>query len=75
VDVESGVVEDFAVNRGRRNGPASLVGGGGLERPVAVRFDPTGTALWVVDFGVLTHDAEGATPREGTGVLWRIVRE
>jgi glucose/arabinose dehydrogenase len=75
VDVESGVVEDFAVNRGRRNGPASLVGGGGLERPVAVRFDPSGTALWVVDFGVLTHDAEGATPREGTGVLWRIVRE
>jgi glucose/arabinose dehydrogenase len=73
VDVESGRVEDFAVNR-RDQGPASQVGGGGLERPVAARFDPSGAALYVVDFGVLTVGPQGPQPRPGTGVLWRIVR-
>jgi hypothetical protein len=56
------------------NGPASRVGGAGLERPIAARFDPSGTALYVVDFGVLTMSATGSTPYEGTGVLWRITR-
>ena len=74
VDVESGVVEDFAVNRGETNGPASWVGSGGLERPVAARFDPAGTALYVVDFGVMTMTERGPEPRKGTGVLWRITR-
>lgn len=74
VDVGTGVVHEFAVNRGRTNGPATLVGGAGLERPVACRFDPSGAALWVVDFGVMTHDAKGAKPRGGTGVLWMITR-
>src|SRR5581483_5184210 len=54
VDVATGVIEDFAVNKGRSNGPASKLGGGGLERPVAARFDPAGRALYVVDFGVMT---------------------
>ncbi len=75
VDPDTGVVEDFAVNRGRVNGPASLVGGGGLERPVAVRFDPTGTALYVVDFGVMTMSSKGPHPVRRTGVLWKISRE
>ncbi len=74
VDVATGVVADFAVNRGPTNGPASRVGGGGLERPIAARFDPTGTALYVVDFGVMTQPHAGSTPHEGTGVLWRIRR-
>jgi glucose/arabinose dehydrogenase len=74
VNVETGVVHDFAVNRGRTNGPASRIGGGGLERPVAARFDPTGAALYVVDFGVMTVGARGPEPRAGTGVLWRITR-
>jgi glucose/arabinose dehydrogenase len=74
VDPATGVVTDFAVNRGPANGPASRVGGGGLERPIAARFDPSGTALYVVDFGVLTMSDAGATPHEGTGVLWRIRR-
>jgi glucose/arabinose dehydrogenase len=72
VDVETGVVHDFAVNRGGTNGPASRVGAGGLERPVAARFDPAGTALYVVDFGVMTVGPRGPEPRAGTGVLWRI---
>lgn len=86
VDVETGVIHDFAVNKGKTNGPASRIGGGGLERPVAARFDPNGTALYVVDFGVMTMGEGGevrvpfsepevtSEPRKGTGVLWRITR-
>jgi glucose/arabinose dehydrogenase len=74
VDVTSGVITEFAVNRGRTNGPASLLGHGGLERPLAVRFDPGGTALYVVDFGVMTMTERGARPRPETGVLWRVTR-
>jgi len=75
VDVATGVSEDFAVNRGKTNGPASWLKSGGLERPVAARFDPEGTSLYVVDFGVMMHHGEGAVPRTDTGVLWRITPE
>jgi glucose/arabinose dehydrogenase len=75
VDLASGHIEDFAVNKGEHNGPASKIGGGGFERPVAAKFDPTGDALYVVDFGVLLHDRSGAKPQQGTGVLWRITRQ
>jgi glucose/arabinose dehydrogenase len=74
VDVGTGVVEDFAVNRGPTHGPASWLGGGGLERPVAARFDPGGTALYVVDFGVLLVRGGQAVPQPRTGVLWRVTR-
>ncbi len=75
VEIEGGIVHDFAVNRGKENGPASKLGRGGLERPVACRFDPSDHALYVVDFGVLTEDAQGnACPVANTGVLWRITR-
>jgi glucose/arabinose dehydrogenase len=74
VDVQSGIAHPFAVNR-QGNGPASLLKSGGLERPVAARFDARGEALYVVDFGVLLHHGEGAVPQKGTGVLWRITRE
>jgi glucose/arabinose dehydrogenase len=74
VDVETGVAHDFAINRDP-NGPASRTGLGGLERPVAVRFDPEGTALYVVDFGVMLTREEGVFPVPGMGVLWRITRE
>src|SRR4051812_8296667 len=75
VDPRTGVVEDFASNRGRSSGPASAIGGGGLERPLAVRFDPTGTALWIVDFGVMTARGEQLMPAPGTGVVWRVTRD
>jgi glucose/arabinose dehydrogenase len=74
VDVTTGRIEDFMVNRGRQNGPASRIGGNGLERPVAARFDPSGNALYVVDFGVLLQDEKGAHPQKETGVLWRVTR-
>ena len=74
VDPATGVCEDFMVSRGDESGPASLVGGHGLERPIATRFDRTGTALYVVDFGVLRQDHKGAHPVERTGALWKIER-
>jgi glucose/arabinose dehydrogenase len=74
VDVTNGHVEDFAVNKGRKNAPASMAGTGGLERPVAVRFDPSGNALYVVDFGVMLMDKSGPKPQTGTGIVWRITR-
>jgi glucose/arabinose dehydrogenase len=75
VDVTTGVIADFAVNEGSTNGPASWLGSGGLERPVAVRFDPSGTSLYVVDFGVMTVSPQGPAPQPDTGVLWRVTRE
>ncbi|HET8644850.1 MAG TPA: glucose dehydrogenase, partial [Vicinamibacteria bacterium] len=75
VDVQRGVTHEFAVNRGKTSGPASRIGGGGLERPVAVRFSPDGRSLYVVDFGVLTVGERGPQPREKTGVLWRVTRQ
>jgi glucose/arabinose dehydrogenase len=75
VDPARGLVEDFMVNRGRLNGPASKVGGHGLERPVAVRFDPSGQTLYVVDFGAMVAGAKGPVPYEKTGVLWRVTRQ
>jgi len=74
VDVTNGRIEEFAANKGDKAGPATKVGGAGLERPVAARFDPSGNALYVVDFGVLLQDKQGAKPQAGTGVLWRITR-
>lgn len=74
VDVSNGRIEDFAVNKGRKNGPASKIGGGGLERPVGLRFDPSGNALYVVDFGIMLMDKQGPKPQQQTGVLWRITR-
>jgi glucose/arabinose dehydrogenase len=75
VNVNTGVIEDFAVNRGGKNAPASLGGGGGLERPVAVRFSPDGAALYVVDFGVMLHQGKQAVPFLNSGVLWKITTD
>lgn len=75
VNVANGVVEDFAVNKGRVNGPASMQGHGGLERPIMVKFDPKGEALYVVDFGIMPMTEEGAAPKQGTGVVWKITRQ
>jgi sugar lactone lactonase YvrE len=73
-DVETGVIEEFASNKGLHAGPASLQGDGGLERPVAVRFSPDGESLYVVDFGVMAIGDDGPKPVPGTGVLWKISR-
>ena len=73
VDVETGTIHDFAINRGKTNGPASWLGTRGLERPLDVEFSPDGRALYVADFGVmLVDDEKGVRPQPGTGVIWRI---
>lgn len=74
VDVGTGEIEPFAVNRGRSNGPASMLKRSGLERPIAARFDRTGAALYVVDFGIMTMDGK-PHPQPGTGVVWRITHK
>lgn len=74
VDPATGRIASFATNRAGRPGPASKVGGGGLERPTDVQFDRSGTAMYVVDFGVITTPLV-PNPRTRTGVLWRITRE
>jgi glucose/arabinose dehydrogenase len=74
VDVATGIIDEFAANQGRIVEPASRSSGGGFERPIAVRFDPPGTALYVVDFGILTEGPDGAQPEERSGCLWRITR-
>jgi glucose/arabinose dehydrogenase len=74
VDVETGVINDFAVNKGRRNEPASKLKRGGLERPVDVAFSRDGSTLYILDFGVMTI-GEDPEPRQETGVLWRVTRQ
>lgn len=75
VDVQSGVIHDFAVNKHKKNGPASWYGGGGLERPVSAKFSPDGTALYIVDFGIMKMTEQGPQPQPGTGVVWKISRK
>jgi glucose/arabinose dehydrogenase len=74
IDPQNGIIEDFAVNRGPHNGPATKIGTGGLERPVSVKFNRSGDALYVVDFGVVLQDKTGAKPQKGTGVIWKITK-
>ena len=75
VNVGNGVVRDFAVNKGKTNGPASFLGSGGLERPVAVKFSADGRSLYVVDFGILTMSDTGPSAVQGSGSIWRIVKK
>jgi hypothetical protein len=75
VNISDGVIRDFAVNKGKRNGPASWLGKGGLERPVAARFDPSGKSLYIVDFGIMKTTSKGPQPQTGTGVIWKITKE
>jgi glucose/arabinose dehydrogenase len=74
VDVTTGTVKEFAANKGKKVGPASMLKSGGLERPVAVKFSPKGESLYIVDFGVLKMDGEDARPQQKTGVIWKITK-
>lgn len=74
VDVSNGAIEDFAVNKGRRNGPASWLEEGGLERPIDVKFDPSGEVLYIVDFGIMRTTEEGPQPVKETGAVFKITR-
>lgn len=73
VDMRSGAVVDFAVNR--IAGPASKLPRAGFERPSHCAFGPDG-ALYVVDWGEIEIAPEvgGLRMKQGTGMLWRIRR-
>jgi hypothetical protein len=73
VDMQSGEMVDFAVNK--IQGPASGLPHRGLERPSHCQFGPDG-ALYVVDFGQISLAPEkgGIRVQQGTGSLWRIRR-
>lgn len=76
VDVESGLVEDFAINSVGKSGPASLLKEGGLERPVSVKFNPAGDALYIVDFGIMSVSKDGGPkPLTETGVVWKVTKQ
>ncbi len=46
---------------------------GPLSRPIDVRFDPAGDALFVLDFGQFEMHAErGVVAEAGSGKLWRL---
>lgn len=46
---------------------------GPLARPIDVRFDPAGTALYILDFGSFEMDGErGVIAEAGSGRLWRL---
>lgn len=74
VEMETGEVADFAVNK--IQGPASKLPHRGLERPSHCQFGPDG-ALYVVDFGQISIAPEkgGVRVQQGTGALWRIRRD
>jgi hypothetical protein len=74
VELDTGVVHSFARNKAKASGPASYRRTQGLERPIAARFDPSGAALYVVDFGILRMTAKKSHPERATGALWRIAR-
>lgn len=76
VDVSNGVIEDFVANKDEgAGGPATRLEKAGLERPIDARFDPSGKALYIVDYGVMLVKAKGDyRPFKETGVLWRITR-
>jgi glucose/arabinose dehydrogenase len=75
VNVNTGAIRDFAVNKGKRNGPATWLKKGGLERPVSVKFDPSGNGLYVVDFGIVKMTEQGPQPQTNTGVIWKITKQ
>jgi glucose/arabinose dehydrogenase len=73
VEMATGHIEDFMKNPGNKRGPATHRGDDGLERPLGLRFDPSGNALYVVDFGIVRQDPT-QEPQPGTGVLWRVTK-
>ncbi|WP_017733595.1 PQQ-dependent sugar dehydrogenase [Nafulsella turpanensis] len=73
VDVKKGTAEPFMHNK--EFGPASRIGGGGIERPVSCKFSPNGKDLYVLDFGHARIDKGAMFAFAHTGVLWKITKE
>jgi glucose/arabinose dehydrogenase len=74
VNTETGVINNFALNR-KENAPGSKIKNGGIERPNAARFSPDGKELYIVDFGIMLTSKKGTQPLEKTGVIWKVTKE
>ncbi|MGE5589152.1 MAG: PQQ-dependent sugar dehydrogenase [Bacillota bacterium] len=67
-NLETGKVTPFLVSRN------PTYGGTGPQRPVDLKFDPSGEALYVLDFGTLSGNLAGIIPYALSGILWRVTR-
>ncbi|MDQ4141520.1 MAG: hypothetical protein M3142_13505 [Bacteroidota bacterium] len=73
VNVKDGTAQPFFHNK--QMGPASTVGGAGIERPVSCKFSPDGKSLYVLDFGVVKVTPGNMMAFAHTGVLWKITKK
>ncbi|MFD3001516.1 PQQ-dependent sugar dehydrogenase [Pontibacter toksunensis] len=73
VNVKNGTAEPFVHNK--EMGPASKVGGGGIERPVSCKFSPDGKSLYVLDFGGVQVTSGNMLAYAHTGVLWKVTKK
>jgi glucose/arabinose dehydrogenase len=71
VNLESGEISDFLINKSGKPAWAPEGGFGGLRRPLDLEWGPDG-ALYVVDFGVIHFSEAGMFAEEKTGVVWRV---
>lgn len=70
VNLESGEVSDFLVNKTKK--PAWVTeNNGGLRRPLQLAWGPD-DALYVADFGVVRFDEQGMDAEPQTGVIWKV---
>lgn len=67
-DLETGKVTPFLASE------KPTYGGTGPQRPVDVKFDPSGERLYVLDFGTLSGNLAGIIPYALSGILWRVTR-
>lgn len=74
VDLASGMIRDFATNKGKRNTPASSLGHVGLERPVSVKFNKADNELYVLDCGIVQIGKKGPLPQLKSRVIWKITK-
>lgn len=71
IDMNTGSVSTFAINK--TGLAASLLGGGGFERPVDAEFGPDG-AMYILDYGMADPVNPAFPYIPNTGVIWRIKR-
>ena len=49
-------------------------GGKGPQRPVDVKFEPGGAALYILDFGTLEGSPTGVVPYCCSGMVWKVAK-
>ncbi len=79
IDPQTKQAYPFLSNKVKGPSGDEYVSTSGPRHPVEVKFSPDGSALYVVDIGVIGFELAGAgpfpVPSPGTGVIWRITKE